>query len=117
MSNALAELVRTGEELREVFAAERRAISSLDHAAIAELAERKADLAGRLASLRPMVNTKDQTVRDLFALLQAEARATSLLATTANQAVRSMLGYAPANAYDRRARQMSASPGRVLARY
>ena len=117
MTNALEELTRVGEELRAVFANERRAISSLDHAAIAELGERKIDLAGRLATLAKSVSTKDQTVRDLFALLQAEARATALLATTANQAVRSMHGYTPANAYDRRARQMTASPGRVLARY
>ncbi len=113
----LDDLRQTGEELRVLFAEERTAISALDHAKLEELALRKQDIAVRLEKLRAQVSLQDPLVRDLFAAIRVEARATALLAATATQAVRALLGYAPANAYDRRARQMSASPGRVLATY
>jgi hypothetical protein len=117
VSNSLDELVRTGEELRVLFAEERRAISSLDHAKLEELANAKVAVAQRLQSLRAKVDAKDPAVRDLFIAIRTEARATTLLATAANQAVRSMLGYKPANAYDRMARQQTTGPGRVLATF
>lgn len=113
----LADLTRTGEELRVVFADERAAISKLDHGKLEEIALRKQDLAARLEKLRAQVSLQDPLVRDLFAAIRVEARATALLAATATQAVRALLGYAPANAYDRRARQTTSSPGRVLATY
>ena len=114
---ALQALIQCGEELRAVFADERRAISSLDHNRLVELTTQKGELAVRLDRLRNQVITTDPRVRDLFETIRTEARATALLSTAANQAVRTMLGYKPANAYDRMARQNTASPGRVLAKY
>lgn len=116
-SRATDELCRTGEELRALFADERRAISSLDHAKLEELANAKVAIARKLDTLRTKVDTKDPAVRDLFVAIQTEARATALLATAATTAVRSMLGYKTANAYDRRARQQMSGPGRVLATF
>lgn len=113
----LDDLRRTGEELRVLFADERRAISTLDHAKLEELASAKARLAQRLDKLRSSLDTSDPIVRDLFISIRAEAQATALLATAATQAVRNLLGYKPANAYDRRARQQTSGPGRVLATY
>jgi hypothetical protein len=46
--------------------------------------------------------------------IRVEARATAMLAATANQAVRALLGYEPAG-YDRRAKRISQSPTRILA--
>lgn len=113
----LDDLRRTGEELRVVFADERAAISTLDHAKLEEIALRKQDIAVRLEKLRTQVSLQDPLVRDLFEAIRIEARATALLAATATQAVRTLLGYAPANAYDRRARQTTNTPGRILATY
>jgi parvulin-like peptidyl-prolyl isomerase len=113
----LDELRRTGEELRALFADERRAISSLDHAKLEELATAKLEIAQRLEKLRTSLDATDPLVRDLFIAIRTEARATAILAQAATQAVRSILGYTPANAYDRRARQQTSGPGRVLAAY
>jgi parvulin-like peptidyl-prolyl isomerase len=117
VSTSLDELCRAGEELRVLFAEERRAISSLDHAKLEELATAKIAVAQKLESLRANVDTKDPAVRDLFIAIRTEAHATTLLAAAATQAVRSMLGYKPANAYDRLARQQTTGPGRVLATF
>jgi hypothetical protein len=117
MSTALEQLRTAGEQLRALFADERRAISTLDHAALEQITTTKVELARTLSTLRSQVTTKDPEIRELFETLRTEARATALLSTAANQTVRSMLGYKPANAYDRMARQQTASPGRVLARY
>lgn len=111
------ELCRTGEELRVVFAEERRAISTLDHGKLEELANAKIAIARKLDALRAKVDTQDPAVRDLFTAIRSEAQATALLASAATQAVRQMLGYQPANAYDRRARQYTSGPGRVLATF
>ena len=113
----LDELRRTGEELRVLFASERRAISALDHAKLEELATAKVALAERLDKLRSSLDASDPLVRDLFVAIRTEARATALLASAATQAVRGILGYKPANAYDRRARQQTSGPGRVLATF
>ena len=113
----LENLRLTGEELRVLFADERRAISTLDHAKLEELALAKAAIAQRLEKLRHTLDANDPVVRDLFVAIRTEARATALLATAATQAVRGILGYKPANAYDRRARQTTSGPGRVLATY
>jgi len=114
---SLDELRRTGDELRALFADERVAISSLDHAKLEQLATTKVTLAERLHTLRTSLDANEPSVRDLFLAIRTEARATALLATAANQAVRDMLGYKPANAYDRRARHNTSGPGRVLATY
>jgi hypothetical protein len=113
----LDQLRLIGEELRVLFADERRAISTLDHAKLEELAFAKAQLAPRLDKLRASLDASDPLVRDLFIAIRAEAQATALLASAATQAVRNLLGYKPANAYDRRARQQTSGPGRVLATY
>jgi len=113
----LDELRRTGEELRVVFADERRAISTLDHALLETVATRKQALATQLENLRSQVNMTDPLVRDLFVAIRIEAQATALLAVTATQAVRELLGYKPATAYDRFARTQTSRPGRVLATY
>jgi len=116
-SDVMQDLTTCGEALRVLFADERKAISTLDHVRLEQIAQQKGELAMRLDRLRKLVSTTDPQVRDLFELIRTEARATALLATAATQAVRDLLGYKPANAYDRMARHNTASPGRVLARY
>jgi hypothetical protein len=116
-SATLSDLRATAEELRVLFADERRAISTLDHAKLEELATAKVRVAQRLDKLRTSLDTSDPVVRDLFITIRAEAQATALLANAATQAVRNILGYKPANAYDRRARQQTSGSGRVLATY
>ena len=88
----LDELRRVGEELRAVFADERRAIAALDHARLEQIAEHKRALAERLAELRePALASGSPAVRELFAAIQLEARATAKLAAEASQAVRALL--------------------------
>lgn len=116
-SAELDELRRAGEELRAVFADERRAISTLDAPLLESVAARKQQVAAHLEQLRSRLSTTDPLVRDLFAAIRVEAQATALLATAATQAVRELLGYKPANAYDRRARHETSRPGRVLGTY
>lgn len=111
------DLVRVGEELRALFADERRAISKLDHAKLEELANAKIAVAQKLDVLRRNLDATDPDVRELFVTIRTEARATALLASAATTAVRDILGYKPANAYDRRARQYTSGPGRVLATF
>jgi len=113
----LLELRQLGDELRATFAEERAAISALDHRALGELALRKQAIAGRLAELRDHLDVRAPFVRDLFVAIQVEARATAMLAAAATAAVRSLLGYEPVASYDRRARQQTSPPGRVLATY
>lgn len=112
----LDELRRVGEELRQVFADERRAIAALDHVRLEQLAAAKRALATRLGELRaPAFATGSPAVRDLFAAIGVEARATAMLAATANDAVRALLGYEPgAAAYDRRARRVTPTTTRIL---
>jgi len=114
----LHELRLVGEELRQVFAEERRAISSLDAAALVDLAGRKELLANRLSELRePSLATGGQSVKDLFLAIRIEARATAILAATAAEAVRSMLGFQSSGAYDRRARQSITVAPRLMTAY
>ncbi|MEO6777425.1 MAG: hypothetical protein ABI467_31150 [Kofleriaceae bacterium] len=98
----LDELRLLGEELRVVFAAERTAISTLDHAALTTLAETKSRIAARLAELAPLA-TNHPEVRALFEAVRLEAQATALLAATASNLVNTMLGR-ETHGYDRRAR-------------
>jgi hypothetical protein len=103
------ELRRVGEELRAVFAAERAAIASLDHEALAKAYDDKQRLIPELGRLRAMASP-DRELRALFQALRVEAHATALLANHANHAVNALLGREPAG-YDRRAnRTMAAAP-------
>ena len=107
----LDELRRLGEELRQAFADERRAISELDHQRLEQLATVKRTLAVRLSAFQPTANPE---LRTLFDAIRTEARATAILAAAATQAVRAMLGYEPAAGYDRKARQLPTGPTRIL---
>ncbi len=113
----LLELRHLGDELRTAFAEERAAISALDHVKLGALAQRKQEIASRLSELREQLDVRAPFVRDLFMAIQVEARATAMLAAAATAAVRSLLGYEPVASYDRRARQQTSPPGRVLATY
>lgn len=114
----LHELRQVGEELRQAFADERRAISSLDAAGLEQLAIRKERLASRLSELRgPALATGNSAVKDLFAAIRVEASATALLAATATEAVRAMLGYQSSGAYDRRAKQSVTVAPRLITAY
>lgn len=107
----LDDLRTLGEELRETFAEERRAIGALDHARLTYLAVHKQHLADRLAEARDAAPVADlPAVRDLFAALRVEAHANAMLANAATEAVRAMLGYQPGAGYDRRARPTTAQP-------
>src|SRR5262245_64140263 len=87
-SIALREL---GEELRETFAEERRAIGALDHARLTYLAVHKQHLAERLGQARDDAPDADLPVmRELFAALRVEAHANALLASAATEAVRAL---------------------------
>lgn len=103
----LDELRLLGEELRVVFASERTAISALDHAALATLADTKSRLATRLAALAPLA-TANPEARALFEAVRLEAQATALLAATASNLVNTMLGR-ETHGYDRRARGVTTS--------
>jgi hypothetical protein len=115
VNNNPEELRTIGEQLRQVFADERAAIGSLDHARLVTIADTKRELVNRLASLQQLIGTPD--VRELFITLREEARATAMLASTANAAVRVLLGYETSTSYDRRARQVTQGPSRILAAY
>ncbi len=106
--NTLREL---GEELRETFAEERRAIGALDHSRLTYLAMHKQHLAERLGEARSAVPAGEMPVmRELFAALRVEAHANAALASAATEAVRSLLGYEPSSGYDRRARPTQTQP-------
>jgi hypothetical protein len=116
--DALDELRRIGEELRQVFADERHAISALDHARLEAIATHKRALAERLGELRePALATGSAAVRDLFAAIRVEAHATAMLAAAASQTVRAMLGYESTGGYDRKAQRVITGPIRLLAAY
>jgi len=107
----LDNLRELGEELRETFAEERRAIGALDHARLTYLAVHKQHLAERLGEARdaaPAANLP--AMRDLFAALRVEAHANALLATAATEAVRALLGYQSTGGYDRGARRTPTLP-------
>jgi hypothetical protein len=114
----LHELRQVGEELRQVFADERRAISSLDAAGLEKLAIHKELLANKLSELRaPALATGVSAVKDLFIAIRVEAQATAILAATAAQAVRGMLGFETSGGYDRRARQSITVAPRLTTAY
>ena len=112
----LDELRRLAEDLRQVFADERRAISTLDHERLSWLADRKRDIAARLGELRPLLQP-NADARALFEAVRVEARATALLASSATRLVQQLLGTEHAG-YDRRARGITTSaPLRTVKAY
>ena len=111
----LSDLRELGEELRETFAEERRAIGALDHAKLTYLAVHKQHLAERLAEARNAAPEAESPVlRQLFTALRVEAHANALLATVATEAVRALLGYESGGAYTRSARRTLTQPIRNL---
>lgn len=107
-------LRRVGDELRAVFAEERKAIAKLDHAALAFIAERKRQLADELARAREGLESSPE-LRALFEAIRVEAHATATLAGAATQAVRAILGISDsANAYDRHANRTTTQRVRTL---
>ena len=116
--DVLDELRRVGEELRDAFAQERKAIVALDHATLERLAAHKMTLAYRLAAMRESaLSTGRQSVRDLFTAIRIEAQATAMLASTAAAAVRTLLGYESTGGYDRRAKPTTNVLNRIRASY
>lgn len=114
----LANLRELGEELRQTFADERRAISELDHARLTYLAIHKQHLADKLGEARATAPKLSAPVlRELFAALRVEAHANAMLASVATEAVRTLLGYETTGGYDRAARRTTQAPLRVLATY
>jgi hypothetical protein len=95
------ELRQLGEELRAVFSRERTAISTLDHATLAEIFVVKQRLVGELGRVAANAD-RDPELRALFQLVRVEAHATALLANHANRAIDALLGR-ETSGYDRRA--------------
>jgi hypothetical protein len=111
-------LRQLGEELRAAFSEERRAISELDYTKLEVLAEQKRLASVQIAELAAELRPLPPVLRDLFAAIQVEARATAMLAVTATEAVNALLGQTPADSYDRNARKTSASqPVRIITAY
>jgi len=111
----LENLRALGEELRDTFAEERRAIGALDHARLTYLAVHKQHLAERLGEARDTASPSDApALRTLFAALRVEAHANALLASAATEAVRALLGYETTGVYDRSARRTTTQPIRNL---
>jgi len=102
------ELRQLGEELREAFASERRAIAELDHHALAAIFVVKQRIVPRLSELKAAASP-DRELRALFEVIRTEAHATALLANHANHAVNALLGR-EASGYDRRANRTIATP-------
>lgn len=116
--HALMELRELGQELSQAFADERRAIAALDHERLEALAEHKTKIAYRLAEIREAaLATGSPAVRDLFIAIRLEAQSTAILAATAANAVRAMLGYETSTTYDRRAKPTTNRIPRILAAY
>lgn len=114
----LVRLRELGEELRALFADERRAIAQLDHARLTYLAEQKQRVANALAELHAGMTTVDAPeLKLLLEAVRVEARANAMLAATAGDAVRALLGYEPAAGYNRRAKPITNHPLRLLASY
>jgi hypothetical protein len=103
-----------GEELRALFAEERKAIAKLDHDKLAWLAEQKRVVVDRIAAIRPA--QPSPALKTLFEAIRAEARATAMLAATATAAVRALLGR-QVTGYDRHARRTETTAFRLRATY
>lgn len=111
----IVSLRELGEELRETFAEERRAIGALDHARLTYLAMHKQHLAERLTEARASAPDAEAPIlRELFAALRVEAHANAMLASAATEAVRALLGYESTGGYDRSARRTTTQPMQLL---
>lgn len=108
MSNPFKELA---EELRNLLVEERKAIAALDHEKLAWIADNKVRVSEELERQPP--NPEHRAVLEALGL---EARANAMLAAAAAEAVRALLGR-ESTGYDRRARRLTASAGRVLVSY
>jgi hypothetical protein len=113
---ANAQLAQLADRLRGVFAEERAAIAALDHARLDALLATKQQLAAELAMANREA-TPSAELRALFEQLRVEAHASAMLAAIAGEAVRGILGYEPANTYDRRARAVGHRSSQIIARY
>ena len=101
-----------------MLADERAAIASLDHDRLGRAADHKLRVARELDALRArLAPGSAPELRAVFAALRAETRTNAILAATAAQAVRKLLGYETTGSYDRRARQTMAPRARTLATY
>jgi len=99
------------QELHDLLAQERKAIAKLDNERLAWLATQKQNVAAELERL------KDSTpeCRAVLSALQIDARANAMLAATAAEAVRALMGR-EVTGYDKRARRVTQSAGQALAR-
>lgn len=114
----LVRLRELGEELRALFADERKAIATLDHAHLTYLAEQKQRVAAALGELHARMTPVDAPeLKLLLEAVRIEAGANAILAAAAGDAVRALLGYEPAAGYNRRAKPISSHPLRLLASY
>jgi hypothetical protein len=77
------------EELCAMLANERDAIAKLDHLRVAELAIRKVELVGEVMRLAE----RTPEARALIERIRIEAQANAMLARTASEAIRALLGY------------------------
>jgi len=112
---SVEELRLVGEELRSLFAQERKAIATLDHRTLEVIAQLKTAVLARLQHLAETVEPDPDTAL-LFGAVRVEAQATAILGASAAQAARVLLGYEPSSGvYDRRARPLNGTPLRVLA--
>ena len=113
MSDLRDDIQQLGAELRETFAAEREAITTLDHARLERIAETKRDLAARLRQL--VVSAKqDPEARALFTAIRIEAHATAVLAVVATTAVHAMLGNDVSEQhYDHQARRINPGSSKI----
>jgi hypothetical protein len=111
-----ARIAQLADRLRGVFAEERAAISALDHARLDALLATKQQLAGELA-MASREATPSPALRAVIEQLRIEAHASAVLAAIAGEAVRGVLGYEPANTYDRRARSVDHRSSQVIARF
>lgn len=114
MNASLDDVRQLGEELRSLFAQERRAIAALDHSTLSTIASMKETALTRLHELVDVGGVTPECAPILRAL-RVDAQATSMLAATASRAVRVLLGYEQDGAYDRRARPLTSQPNRILA--
>ena len=111
------DIQRLGAELRATFAAEREAITTLDHARLEQIAVTKRDLAARLRQAVAAA-TPDPASRELFAALRIEAHATAVLAVVATTAVHAMLGNDVAEQhYEHQARRINHGSSKIVTAY
>jgi hypothetical protein len=89
----LDQLVQLVDELRDLFAGERRAIRSLDLERLRYLSEQRRIVTGRLTAVRDAAPASlAGDLWNLFTAIRSEAAATAKLATAACDALRGLGG-------------------------